>query len=151
MHRSGTGKEVLGRLATDTCIDPHESGLGVQNMTDGEVKISRSRSQVDQVIRAVRGQDGSLSALLLGLNDSHSALAKLAESPLLEDPKLSRSLLLGLLVLASFPGDGAERRGKDIAELLGMSQTTAHRYITTLTAAGLLERNPRTREYRLAV
>ena len=38
-----------------------------------------------------------------------------------------------------------------IADQLGMSQTTAHRYITTLTAAGLLERNPTSREYRLAI
>jgi DNA-binding MarR family transcriptional regulator len=120
-------------------------------MTDSDVKISLSRSQVDQIIRAVRGQDGNLSALLMGLNDSRKALGNLAHSPLLDDPKFSRSLLLGLLVLASFPSDGSECRGKDVADLLGMSQTTAHRYITTLTAAGLLERNPRTREYRLAV
>jgi DNA-binding IclR family transcriptional regulator len=69
----------------------------------------------------------------------------------LDDPRLSRSLLRGLLVLACFPADGAARTAKAVAnELDFMGGSTIHRYITTLEEAGLLERDPWSREYRLA-
>ena len=34
--------------------------------------------------------------------------------------------------------------------MLDMNPSTAHRYLSTLLAVGLLERNPDTRRYRLA-
>jgi DNA-binding IclR family transcriptional regulator len=38
----------------------------------------------------------------------------------------------------------------EIAGELGMSPSTAHRYLQTLLELGLVERSPRTRRYRLA-
>jgi len=70
---------------------------------------------------------------------------------LLDDRSLSQSLLRGLLVLTCFPLDGTERGVADIAEQLGMNTSTTHRYMTTLLTVGLLERDPLTRRYRLAV
>jgi DNA-binding IclR family transcriptional regulator len=66
----------------------------------------------------------------------------------MEDPKISKSLLLGLVVLVSFPCDGTERANKDVAQELKIAASTSLRYIRTLVAAGLLEQNPVTRCYR---
>jgi hypothetical protein len=66
-----------------------------------------------------------------------------------DDPRLSRSLLRGLSLLAGFGPDGAERGIVELADELGMSASTAHRYALTLVELGLLERCPSTRKYRL--
>ncbi|MHB8241062.1 MAG: helix-turn-helix domain-containing protein [Solirubrobacteraceae bacterium] len=67
------------------------------------------------------------------------------------DKNLSSSLLLGLLVLVAFPPDGTLIGNAEVARALGMNPSTAHRYISTLVAVGLLERDPDTRTYRLAI
>jgi len=52
-------------------------------------------------------------------------------------------------------GDLANRLAARLGETwrdtsqLGMSPSTKHRYMTTLSAVGLLEQDPRTRRYRL--
>jgi IclR family pca regulon transcriptional regulator len=69
----------------------------------------------------------------------------------LDDRRLSRSLLRGLLVLASFPADGAGRSVTDVAHELDMVASTTHRYISTLLEVGLLERDSVSREYRRQV
>ena len=73
---------------------------------------------------------------------------ELRTSPLLNDRKVSRSLLFGLMVLICFPTDGGERGVKQIARELELPTSTTHRYIHTLHAAGLLEQDPLTRRYR---
>ena len=67
----------------------------------------------------------------------------------IDDPRLSRSLLRGFSLLAGFWPDGGERGIVELANGLGMSPSTAHRYALTLVELGLLERCPRTRKYRL--
>jgi predicted transcriptional regulator len=66
----------------------------------------------------------------------------------LEDPRLSHSLLAGLLILASVPLEG-EISNVELAQLHGMNVSTSHRYASTLVAAGLIERDHITRRYRL--
>lgn len=68
----------------------------------------------------------------------------------LNDPQLSRALLSGLLVFASFSPDGAYRGVADVARMLEMSPSTTQRYIRTLAAVGLLDREPGLRKYRIA-
>jgi DNA-binding IclR family transcriptional regulator len=68
----------------------------------------------------------------------------------MEDRRLSRSLLSGLLVLSCFPSEGDYLGIAEIARMLDMNTSTTHRYVTTLLAVGLLERDPATRKYRLA-
>jgi hypothetical protein len=63
------------------------------------------------------------------------------------DGRLSRSLLQGLWLLAEMPTDGSYVRVTEIARTLAMSQSTAHRYLSTLVFAGLVERDPTTRLY----
>ena len=65
------------------------------------------------------------------------------------DPRLSRSLLRGLSLLTCFGRDGAARGIVELAHDAGMSPSTAHRYASTLVELGLLERDPKSRKYRL--
>jgi hypothetical protein len=141
-------------------------------MSDNEthsIKITLSATQVDDVVRAAsRGRAPSISTLI-----ADSLAAPLADKPAANgtkavattlarsidgrgympsdtsDPRMSRSLLRGLSLLAGFGPDGAERGIVELAEDLGMSPSTAHRYALTLVEVGLLERCPRTRKYRL--
>jgi DNA-binding transcriptional ArsR family regulator len=115
--------------------------------SSGALSIELSAAQVDKIMRSA-ADDGSMSILLSGLADVRAMLA--AGPNHLEDARLSRSLLAGLLMLASFPSDGSYMGIAELARVLDMSPSTTHRYVTTLLAVGLLERNPRTRKYRLA-
>ena len=115
-------------------------------MSDREISIQLTPAQIDQVVREAAGEEG-ISSLLRGVSDEDALASKYRA--LSESPRLSRSLLLGLLVLACFPTDGGSLAVSDIAERLGMSPSTTHRYMTTLLAVGLLEQEPRTRRYRL--
>jgi IclR helix-turn-helix domain len=125
--------------------------------TDGEpggeaVLIELSKSQVDQVVRSA-GQGGTLSVLLSAVKDPEWPLSLDSEEwsypAQLDDRRLSRSLLSGLLVLSCFPADGGYLGIAELARMLDMNTSTTHRYVTTLLAVGLLERNPGTRKYRL--
>jgi hypothetical protein len=111
------------------------------------VSVQLSAVQVDGIMRAAADR-GSLAVLLCGRGDLSGMLTAGLEQ--LDDPRLSRSLLLGLLVLASFPGDGSEVGIAELARMSGISQSTTHRYVSTLVAVGLLERAPDTRRYRLS-
>jgi hypothetical protein len=111
------------------------------------VRIELSRAQVDQVVRAASGE-GNMSVLLSGLQGARQTLED--NRRLIEDPRMSRSLLLGLLVLSALPRDGSEIGVIDLANNLGLGASTTYRYVATLLSVGLLERDPSTRRYRLA-
>jgi AraC-like DNA-binding protein len=111
------------------------------------ITIELTPPQVDRIVRESSSGTG-VSSLLRGLA-GEGTLASRYEA-LAESPRLSRSLLLGLLVLASFPTDGGSLAVSDVAAQLGMSPSTTHRYMTTLLAVGLLDQDVRTRRYRLA-
>jgi hypothetical protein len=133
------------------------------------ITIALSPTQVDDVVRAAaRGRAPSISTLIadslaepLARNGpsssprtSKEASAQRAElvrgfMPETADPRLSRSLLRGLSLLTGFGPDAEERGIVELADELGMSPSTAHRYALTLVELGLLERCPRTRKYRL--
>jgi IclR helix-turn-helix domain len=110
------------------------------------VLVELSATQVNDVIRAA-ADAGHVALLLSSLEDVKVAL--MAGFGELEDPRLSRSLLQGLLVLACFPLDGSYIGNVDVARMLDLHLSTTHRYISTLTAVGLLERDPDARKYRL--
>jgi IclR helix-turn-helix domain len=130
-------------IGGEPCDQRH--GRPRADAADG-VLVELSRAQVDRVVRSA-AEGGSMSVLLSGLKDIRAALAH--EPNQLEDSRLSRSLLAGLLMLASFPTDGSYLGNAEIARLLNMNPSTAHRYVSTLVAVGLLERDPATRRYRL--
>jgi DNA-binding MarR family transcriptional regulator len=66
----------------------------------------------------------------------------------LEDRKMSRSLLTGLLLLSSLPPDGSFTTNSELARKLGISPSTCHRYLRTLVEVGLVERDHHKRHYR---
>lgn len=114
-------------------------------MTDSGITIELTSAQIDRVLRRAADAEGPAGLLhKLTIGAGASKFKALAESP-----RLSRSLLLGLLVLASFPVDGSALAVTDIAARLEMTPSTTHRYLTTLLAVGLLDQDPRTRRYHL--
>ncbi len=121
---------------------------------EGEtVLIELTKGQVDHVIRAA-GQGGTMSVLLSALKDPKWTLSlggdEWSYPAQMDDRRLSRSLLSGLLVLSCFPYDGGYLGIAELARMLDMNTSTTHRYVTTLLAVGLLERDPSTRRYRIA-
>jgi hypothetical protein len=133
------------------------------------ISITLSPAQIDEVVRAASSsRSPSISTLIAaslsaplrepdGASDEESAGDGLRElGPRggympndTTDPRLSRSLLRGLALLTGFGPDGEARGIVELAEDLGMSPSTAHRYALTLVELGLLERCPKTRKYRL--
>ncbi len=128
------------------------------------ISIKLSPAQVDEVVRvASHSRAPSISTLIadtlsapLHPDDSEHSAKTAAASRLsgympigAVDPRLSRSLLRGLSILTCFGPDGDSRGIVEIAEELGMSPSTTHRYALTLVELGLLERCPDTRKYRL--
>jgi IclR family pca regulon transcriptional regulator len=65
-------------------------------------------------------------------------------------PRYSQSLERGLAILAFFTPEQPDRRLADIADGLGLSRSTTHRYATTLVALGYLEQ-VNSRKYRLGL
>jgi hypothetical protein len=132
------------------------------------ITITLSIAQVDEVLRAAsRARAPSLSTLIANSlsaplqSDGASSkpppdgdptrLSGRDQRALTEavDPRLSRSLLRGLSLLRCFGPDGGSRGIVELADELGMSPSTTHRYAVTLVELGLLERCPNSRKYRL--
>ena len=65
------------------------------------------------------------------------------------DPRLSRSLEYGVAILEAFAGGRQVLGIADIADHVGVSRSTTHRYAITLVALGYLEQDSK-RKYRLA-
>lgn len=136
----------VGRFAQGS---PEETVSG-----DPLVSVTLSRNQVDHVVRAVLGKDAvpSVSGVVASTGFHRTHARQVLSSryrALQENRRLSRSLLAGLLVLSCFPPEGLDMGIKDISEQLELNTSTVHRYVLTLVAAGLLERDPDTRRYRL--
>ena len=70
--------------------------------------------------------------------------------PSLREPRYSQSLERGLAILGYFTPARPVLGIADIADGLGMSRSTAHRYVITLTALGYLEQGA-SRKYRLGL
>jgi hypothetical protein len=114
-------------------------------MSQKRVPLGLTSEQVADVIAEAVG-GGRAAELRAGL----AKPKELVSSPLLEDRRISRSLLLGLVVLVSLPADGGERGVNQIARALGMPSSTTYRYIHTLLAVGLVEQDLVSRKYRRA-
>jgi IclR family pca regulon transcriptional regulator len=70
--------------------------------------------------------------------------------PSLREPRYSQSLERGLAILGCFTPKRPVLGIADIAEELGMSRSTTHRYVITLVALGYLEQGA-SRKYRLGL
>jgi hypothetical protein len=126
------------RAAAPTRVRPGKDGVEIKLMA----------AQVDKVVRAASG-NGTVSSLLTGLGHVRKTLEN--DPGQLKDKRLSRALLLGLLMLACYPADGSYMRNIDLAAILDLDTATTHRYVSTLVTAGLLVRDHATRQCRLAL
>jgi len=70
--------------------------------------------------------------------------------PSLREPRYSQSLERGLAILGCFTPERPVLGIADIADKLGMSRSTTHRYVITLVALGYLEQGA-SRKYRLGL
>jgi IclR family pca regulon transcriptional regulator len=70
--------------------------------------------------------------------------------PSLREPRYSQSLERGLAILTCFTPERPVLGIADIADELGMSRSTTHRYVITLLALGYLEQGA-SRKYRLGL
>jgi hypothetical protein len=111
------------------------------------IAIELSSAQIAQVLRAATRASGE-SALASRLITRLGVLTPPLSA--MEDSRLSKSLLSGLLLLVTLPSDGSYMGNAQLARLVGMSQSTTHRYLATLLICALVERDPSTRHYRLA-
>jgi IclR family pca regulon transcriptional regulator len=75
----------------------------------------------------------------------------LEEQPPVSDrrPDHSQSLERGLAILASFTAERPLLGTSELARRLGLSRSTTHRYISTLSRLDYLHQDPETRRYRL--
>jgi hypothetical protein len=132
------------------------------------ISITLSPVQVEEVVRAAAGNRTPTVATLIGNSLApptstgagadgapRASLPPLAAASVDHagiddiDPRLSRSLMRGLSILAGFTSGARERGIVELASELGLSPSTTHRYAQTLLQLGLLERCPTTRKYRL--
>ncbi len=120
--------------------------LGTPVAAMREVTVTLSVQQVKTVVHQVTACS-ALTQLSAAALEDPKALRSLL-TPLLENNSYSQSVLRALIVLASFPADGTERELTAVAREVGLTPGTAHRYLSTWTAAGLLERDPVSRRYR---
>lgn len=75
-----------------------------------------------------------------------SASSRIRPAP---DPRLSRSVEYGIAILESFSRDRQALGIAEMADLVGISRSTSHRYAITLVALGYLEQDDK-RKYRLS-
>jgi IclR family transcriptional regulator, pca regulon regulatory protein len=86
----------------------------------------------------------------LSPKNARAGFDPLAFVPRLAEPRYSQSLERGLAILSCFTPKRPVLGIADIADELGMSRSTTHRYVTTLLLLGYLEQGA-SRKYRLGL
>jgi len=114
-----------------------------------KIVIELTKAQVDRVVGEASA-GGTMSVLLSALRGPDWSIRPGSAPEQMDDRSLSRSLLSGLLLLSCFPPDGSHLGIAELSRMLNANPSTTHRYVKTLMVAGLLERDPATRKYRLA-
>jgi hypothetical protein len=137
------------RIAMTEDPGRHGSARRPGSVADEKIVIELTKAQVDRVVRKASA-NGTMSVLLSALRDPDWSLRPGSAPEQMSDPRLSQSLLSGLVLLSCFPLDGSHLGIVELSRMLNATTSTTHRYVTTLMAVGLLERDPATRKYRLA-
>ncbi len=109
----------------------------------GEVTLTLSSAQVQSLIEQATAPLALAEAVTSVVPEVVGSLLR----PLLKDTACSQTIVRALIILASFPPDGSERELTAVAAEAGLAPGTTHRYLHTLTAAGLLRRDNVSRRY----
>ena len=128
-----------------TSVDNNHHSRATTNPSSPQISVELTPRQVNQIIS--RGVErGNIAAIRYGMTD---ILEMLSHRPdLLDSSRVSRSLVIGLLLIAALPSDGTYAKTTDLAQVLNLTPSTASRYLTTLVEVGLAEQHPGTRRYR---
>lgn len=145
----GCGVAGAGRIWLGLWMSARDPDGEAGDEGEGEVVLVLSAAQVEHVLAVATGDAGVSGVLFSQLGGLGRRVSRLLADPEV-DQHLSRSTLVALGILASFSPAGWERSVNEVADEAGFKRSTVHRYVSTLLAAGLLEQNPRTREYRIA-
>jgi hypothetical protein len=109
------------------------------------VTLRLTDEQVAEVTR-VATDARALDALSAGVGDRNRLVEVIQAS--YNDRRLSQSLLRAVAVFSAFPDDGSDRDLSSVADEVGLSKSTTHRYITTWVSLRWLEQSPNSRAYR---
>jgi IclR family pca regulon transcriptional regulator len=117
------------------------------------MRNTRPRGTTHEVIAMYEHEDhtesaGNAPASKISGQDppSSSPSARIRPAP---DPRLSRSLEYGVAILESFSREKQTLGIAEMADIVGISRSTTHRYAITLVALGYLEQDDK-RKYRLS-
>ncbi len=135
--RRGTRKGSGGKAGADASTSKKSTGA------DASAGKSRAKASAGARVAANKAVKKSTAADASAEKSSEQRIRPDA------DPRLSRSLEYGVAILESFPGGRQTLGIADIADIVGLSRSTTHRYAMTLVALGYLEQNSK-RKYRLA-
>jgi hypothetical protein len=112
------------------------------------VTLTLTRSQVAEIVRQVTPKTQGVFAQMLRVVASERFIE---EARVFEDnPRLSRSLLTGLVVLSAFAHSRGPVGIKTLARTLDLNTSTTHRYVQTLLAVGFIVQDPGSRRYTIA-
>jgi hypothetical protein len=123
------------------------SNSGEPSANEPDVRVTLTSAQVAHIAGVAAGAGDNLASMFAGLEDPETRRVVAAS---LTNMRLSNSALRAVLILGSFPCDGTERTLAEVADELGISRSTTHRYLATWKAIRLLEQDPQTRRYRRA-
>jgi IclR family transcriptional regulator, pca regulon regulatory protein len=92
--------------------------------------------------------DEAWANLICAVTPAHSddPAARIKPAP---EPQFSRSLEYGLALLECFSAEHPAQQISELADILGLTRSTTHRYLQTLLALERLEQDPK-RRYRLS-
>jgi IclR family pca regulon transcriptional regulator len=141
----GTRKRSGGKTGADTSATKKSTGA------DGSVGKGRAKASVAGKSAGTAGEKATANKAAKKSTTADASTEKSGEPRIRPDadPRLSRSLEYGVAILESFSGGRQTLGIADIADIVGVSRSTTHRYAMTLVALGYLEQNSK-RKYRLA-
>jgi IclR family transcriptional regulator, pca regulon regulatory protein len=125
-----------------------------EKFTGADASVGKARAKASAAGKSTGAAGAKATTTKAGKKKSTPADASVEkpEEPRIRpdaDPRLSRSLEYGVAILESFSGARQTLGIADIADIVGVSRSTTHRYAMTLVALGYLEQNSK-RKYRLA-
>jgi IclR family pca regulon transcriptional regulator len=129
------------RIACKSGVDPHHVLAMSGKQATGREGVRRTAVGHDAP-QATRGPADATTS-----HDAPATPSRLLTPA--RDPRLSRSLEYGVAMLESFTAEQPTQGIAEMADLIGISRSTIHRYAITLIALGYLEQDNR-RRYRLS-
>ncbi len=142
--RRGTRKRSGAKAGADASTTKKSTGADT-SASKARLKVSAGKSAGAASAKATTSKAGKKSTAA-GASAGKPGKPRIRPDA---DPRLSRSLEYGVAILESFSGGRQTLGIADIADIVGVSRSTTHRYAMTLVALGHLEQNSK-RKYRLA-